>query len=97
MKKETMLPQKDLEKIYDAIFSMPGMNDKVRLSLQISRKNILLLTQVLEQGLSRGRENDVKGILALVPEATLSELSAIAEEFLAKSDLSAMHDKLKSF
>ncbi len=47
-----MLTTNDVAKVYDTILSMPGMNETVKIDLKISRRNVLLLNNVLERGLT---------------------------------------------
>lgn len=93
-----MLPKNDVAKVYDTILSIPGMNDDVKLNLKTSRKNLLLLTKVIERGLN-GKETDDKSvsILEIVPKETLQEIGEIAAQLLNKAGLSEMNEKLKSF
>lgn len=94
----SMLPKNDVAKMYDTILSIPGMNDDVKLNLKTSRKNLLLLTKVIERGLN-GKETDDKSvsILEIVPKETLQELGEIALQLLSKAGLTEMNEKLKSF
>ena len=45
------MPTKEIFKIYEAVLSSPGMEDRVRIDLKISRKNILLISRLIEHGL----------------------------------------------
>jgi hypothetical protein len=93
-----MLAKNDVAKIYETVLSIPGMNEEVKVSLKISRKNLLLLNKVIERGLN-GKETDDKSISVLdtVSKETLQELSDIAVQLLNKAGLTEMNDKLKSF
>lgn len=93
-----MIAKNDVAKLYDTILSIPGMNDDIKISLKISRKNLLLLTKVIERGLN-GKENDDKSasVLDTVPKETLQELSEIAGQLLNKAGLTEMNEKLKTF
>lgn len=93
-----MLAKNDVAKVYETILSIPGMNDDVKLNLKTSRKNLLLLTKVIERGLN-GKESDDKSvsILEIVPKETLQEIGEIAMQLLNKAGLSEMNEKLKSF
>lgn len=93
-----MLPKNEITKVYDTVLSIPGMNQNVKVNLQASRKNLLLLSKVIERGLN-GKETDDKSvsILEIVPKETLEELGAIANQLLNKAGLTEMNEKLKSF
>lgn len=93
-----MIAKNDVAKLYDTILSIPGMNDEVKLNLKISRKNLLLLTKIIERGLN-GKDNDDNSVSVLdtVPKESLQELSEIAGQLLGKAGLSEMNEKLKAF
>jgi hypothetical protein len=93
-----MIAKNDVAKLYDTILSIPGMNDDIKISLKISRKNLLLLNKVIERGLN-GKDHDDQSasILDTVPKETLQELSEIAVELLSKAGLTEMNEKLKTF
>lgn len=93
-----MLPKNEITKVFDTVLSIPGMNQNVKVNLQTSRKNLLLLNKVIERGLN-GKETDDKsvGILEIVPKETLEELAEIATQLLNKAGLTEMNEKLKSF
>lgn len=93
-----MLQKNEITKIYDTVLSIPGMNQGIKVSLQITRKNLLLLNKVIERGL-HGKEADDKSvsILEMVSEETLEELSGISTQLLEKAGLVEMNEKLKSF
>lgn len=91
-----MLPKNDVAKIYDTILSIPGMNDDVKVSLKISRKNLLLLNKLIERGLN-GKDSEDKSVSVLdtVPKETLQELGEIASQLLNKAGLMEMNEKLR--
>lgn len=88
----------EVSQIFETILSVPGMGEKVKVNLQTSRKNLLLLNKVIERGI-RGKDVDEKSVSilnGLLPE-TLQELGLIAEELLEKAGLVEMNEKLKAF
>lgn len=93
-----MLPKNEVTKIYDTILSIPGMNQNVKVNIQTSRKNLLLLSKVIERGLN-GKETDDKSIsiLETIPKETLLELGEISNQLLSKAGLTEMNEKLKAF
>ena len=91
-----MLTTTDVAKVYDTILSIPGMNETVKIDLKISRKNVLLLNRVIERGLSLKPDDKSSGILDIVTEDTLEELTSLANEFLVKAGLTELNEKLKS-
>lgn len=93
-----MLEKTDVVKVYDTVLSIPGMNDEVKISLKISRKNLMLLNKVIERGLNEKDTNDkTVSILDTVSKETLLELGEIARQLLQKAGLTEMNEKLKSF
>jgi hypothetical protein len=90
-----MLTTDDVAKVYDTILSIPGMNEKVKIDLKITRKNALLLNRVIQRGLISSNEEDIPELLNSVPEAALQELTILAEECLKKAGLIEFSEKLK--
>jgi len=72
------------------------MNDQIKLNLQMSRKVVLVLSQLLEAGMRTAKDNP-EGVLAFFPEHTWEELRAIIEELLGKAGLTELSGKLKTF
>ncbi len=86
-----------IAKVFETVLSIPGMNDNVKIQLSIPRKNVLLLSKVIERGLA-GKELVVEdNILGITPKETLEELNAISDELLKKAGLIEMNEKLKTF
>lgn len=92
-----MLTNNDISQVYDTILSIPGMNDTVKISLKISRKNVLLLNRVIERGLTIKGDDKSGNILQAVPEDAIAELTFFAEDCLKKAGLTELSEKLKSF
>lgn len=92
-----MLAKNDVAKVYDTVLSIPGMNDEVKVVLKISRKNLLLLTKLIERGMN-GKDSEDKSVSVLdtVPKETLLELGEVSGQLLNKAGLTEMNEKLKS-
>ena len=86
-----------IAKVFETILSIPGMNDNVKIQLTIPRKNVLLLSKVIERGLAGKDGLGDDNILAIAPKETLEELNAISDELLKKVGLIEMNEKLKTF
>lgn len=84
----------DAAKVYDTILSIPGMNETVKIDLKISRKNVLLLSSVIECGLS-AKEGEKSALLEIVPADSLQELTALSADCLQKAGLTELNEKLK--
>lgn len=93
-----MLAKNDVAKVYETVLSIPGMNDEVKISLKISRKNLLLLNKVIERGIN-GKDTEDKSVSVLdaLPKESLQELSEVGRELLHKAGLTEMNEKLKLF
>ena len=91
-----MFTTNDVAKVYDTILSIPGMNEVVKIDLKISRKNVLLLNQVIERGLSAKDDDKSSVLLSNVPEESLLELKNLSEECLQKAGLIELSEKLKA-
>ena len=93
-----MLPKAEVAKIYETVLSIPGMNDNVKIALQIPRKNVLLLSKIIERGLTvKDADEKSTTILELVPKQTLQELQSLPGELLEKAGLTEMNQKLQAF
>lgn len=90
-----MLTTNDVAKVYDTILSIPGMNETVKIDLKMSRKNVLLLNSVIERGLAVKDDDKSSNILNNVPEDSLNELKALANDCLQKAGLIELSEKLK--
>ena len=86
-----------IAKVFDTVLSIPGMNDNVKIQLTIPRKNVLLLSKVIERGLSVKDDSEESNIIDIAPQETLQELTAISDELLKKAGLIEMNEKLKTF
>jgi len=60
-----MLAKTDVTRIYETVLSIPGMNDHVKISLSLSRKNVLLLSKIIERGLLL-KDHDVNRPMYLI-------------------------------
>ena len=91
-----MFTTNDVAKVYDTILSIPGMNEVVKIDLRISRKNVLLLNQVIERGLSAKDDDKSSVLLGNVLEESLLELKNLSEECLQKAGLIELSEKLQA-
>lgn len=92
-----MLAKTDVARIYETVLSIPGMSDNVKIALTISRKNILLLSKVVERGLSVKEPDDKSNnVLDIVPKETLQELLLLTADIPDKAGLTEMNQKLQS-
>jgi hypothetical protein len=87
-----MITKNDVAKVIDTVLSIPGMSETVKIDLKISRKNVLLLSHIIEEGLLL--EKDTSILLESIPESELSELKNLSEECLQKAGLVELKAKL---
>lgn len=97
MKKNNMSTTNTIAKVFDTVLSIPGMSDNVKIQLTIPRKNVLLLSKVIERGLTVKDNAEENNVLDIAPKETLQELNAISDELLRKAGLIEMNEKLKTF
>jgi hypothetical protein len=86
----------DVSKFYEAMLSFPGMNQKIKMGMKISRTNVLLLTLIIENGLMMKNGDKLMEVLTIIPDETKRELVELSSELLEKADLNALHEKLNS-
>ena len=92
-----MLAKTDVAKIYETLLSIPGMGDPVKISISIPRKNVLLLSKVIERGLSgKDGEDKTTNVLDIVPKENLQELLSLSADILSKAGLTEMNQRLQS-
>lgn len=84
---------KDKLKVLETVLSSPGMAEKCKIPLQVSRQTILLLSRLVEAGL--GRESGDE-LLAVLPKETVDELRGVQEELLLKGNLTEFYQRLKA-
>jgi hypothetical protein len=85
-----------VEKMYDTILSIPGMNEAVKIDLRLDRKSVLLLSQIVERGLAAGTDVSEFGLIETVPKESIEALQQQIQECLQKSGLAELSEKLKT-
>ena len=91
-----MLTSKDVAIVYETLLTSPGMNDAVKISLNIPRKNVLLLTKMLEVGMAAKDDIGQSSLFSTVNNESLEELRAISSDLLSKAGLSDLYERLNS-
>ncbi|TKK70371.1 hypothetical protein FC093_06390 [Ilyomonas limi] len=89
-----MLSTKDIAIVYETLLISPGMNESVKVALNMPRKNVLLLAKVIELGLANKEGGGEQTIVNIASKETLTELSALSNELLNKAGLQEMNSKL---
>lgn len=79
--------------LLDTVLSTPGMNETVKIDLKVSRKNALLLGNLISKGID---PKGTSGILDSVPKDAAEQLAELATEIIQKSGLTDLNEKLKA-
>eukprot|EP01133_Synstelium_polycarpum_P017041 gene17041-20301_t len=80
--------------VFDALLTVPAMNDAVKLNLSMSRVQILLLSNTIRQGIT-AKEGMVSDLLSILPKESSEELAKIADEVLEKAGLAGLDQKIR--
>jgi hypothetical protein len=83
------------EKIFEAVLSSPGMKEKCKIGMNLSRQTILLFCRIIENGLENKEGQIADEFLLFLPGETRDELKAIIEEMLQKGGLVDFYKRLK--
>src|SRR6476659_7760775 len=97
MKKNSIQTTDTMAKVFETVLSIPGMNDIVKIQLSIPRKNVLLLSKVIERALTGKESLNDDSILCIASVENLEEVSSISDELLKKAGLIEMNENLKAF
>ncbi|UUW08650.1 hypothetical protein NLG42_21415 [Flavobacterium plurextorum] len=87
-----MITANDAARVFDTVLSIPGMNETVKMDLKISRKNVLLLSHLIQDGMKIREGSSV--LLESINEQGRTDLETLAEECLQKAGLIELHEKL---
>lgn len=87
---------KEKARIFETILSSPGMNEKCKLSLVVSRQSLLLLCRLMEAGLLTKELPITDDFLQTLPSDSLEEIKALQEEMLRKAGLADFYQRIKT-
>jgi len=85
----------EMSRMYETLLAAPGMNQSVKISLTISRKTALLLSQLIENGIVQKDKPNQPGIIAALPKECFQEIEVISTELLKKADMTELNEKLQ--
>lgn len=88
------MDDKDVAKVYETLLCSPCMNEMVKVDLKISRKTILLLSQVVAKGLDGKPGEGEHGISGLTDKDSSAELQGLVSGSLEKAGLTLLNSKL---
>src|SRR4051794_31947088 len=84
-------------KMFETILSSPGMSEKCKIILQLSRQSIVLLSRLVETGLEKnGDGENPDEILQFLPSGVREELQGVVLEALKKGALEDFYGRIKS-
>ena len=86
---------KEKSKIFETVLSSPGMNEKRKIVLMLSRQNVLLLSRLIEAGLLTDEQAFEDEIIAALPKESFEEFKTLHEEILRKAELTEFYQRLK--
>jgi len=88
-----MLSAKDAAIVFETLLTSPGMNDNVKVSLQLPRKQVLLLVKLIELGLTV-KEEDQGSLVHVLNGNGAEGISQINSQLLQKAGLIEMYGRL---
>lgn len=83
-------------KIFETVFSSPGMKETCKIVLNPSRQTILLLGHLIEQEMLKKQRGEASEIVSYLPTESVEEFSRIFEDLLEKSGLREFYERLKA-
>ena len=86
---------KEKMKIFETILSSPGMTEKCKVTLQLSRQNVLLLSRLIDAGLLTNQQPIDDEIIKALPKESVEEFKTIHEDILKKAELTEFYQRLK--
>jgi hypothetical protein len=87
----------EVAKVRDTVMSLPGMNETVKFDgkIKIIRKNVLILSSVIERGLSGKDHDGTAGLLDDLPKDAVEEIRAFVNDCLQLAGLTEFNEKLR--
>ncbi len=86
---------KEKSKIFETVLSSPGMGEKCKIILTLSRQNIILLSRLIEAGLLSKVNGFDDEIIGALPKESTEEMRTVHEEILKKAGLTDFYERLK--
>ena len=91
-----MLSAKEVAILYETLLASPGMNETVKVVLSLPRKQVLVLSKIIEAGMSAKGEGDKAGWLAMADETMLKDINGVNIELLQKAGLAEMNERFNT-
>ena len=86
---------KEKSRVFETVLTSPGMNEKCKIGLTISRQNILVLSRLIEAGLISDTNAFKDEVISALSKESLDEFKVIHEDILKKADLTDFYQRLK--
>ena len=81
--------------VFQTLLSSPGMGEKCKIVMQLSRQNILIICRMLENGLEKKDGEIGDEILSVLSNENKEELKIILNEMLERGGLVDFYKRLK--
>ena len=82
--------------MFETILTSPGMNEKCKIVLHVSRQNVILLSRVMDKGFLTDKKVLDDEIIAAFPGGSFDDLKTVYDEILKKADLTEFYERLKT-
>ncbi|MEP6596542.1 MAG: hypothetical protein ABJA71_11385 [Ginsengibacter sp.] len=95
MSNVTTTSNKEKSKIFETVLSSPGMSEKCKIILTLSRQNIIIFARLIEAGLLTDENGFDDEIIGALPKECIDEMRTVHEEILRKAELAEFYERLK--
>jgi len=86
----------EMEGMLEILLSVPGMEESVKVGINLSRKQVMLMNNVIREGMAV-KGGMVEDLLKVLPNESGASLQQMADELLEKAGLTALHAKVSKF
>lgn len=83
----------EMTQLYETLLCSPGMKETVKVDVRISRKSILLLSQIIQKGLSES-SNQTSEFATIAGAESSIELQEMLKNCLEKANLFELDERL---
>ena len=85
---------KEVSAFFEALLSAPGMNEKVKLNMRLSRRDVLLLVSVLSNGTNH--VNSSEELVSMFNEACVEVAGRVEFEMLEMSGMADLLERIRA-
>jgi len=86
----------EMEGMLEILLSVPGMEENVKVGINLSRKQVMLMNNVIREGLA-AKGGMVEDLIKVLPDESGASLQQMADELLEKAGLTTLHAKISKF